>query len=51
MIGVTAFGLMLTPVFYVAIRKGSERFALRAPTQSGQHVQAAPAAHDATIGA
>lgn len=40
MIGVTVFGLFLTPVFYVALRKLAER--MKRPSTEGAHVELLP---------
>ena len=40
MIGVTVFGLFLTPVFYVALRKLAER--MKRPSDEAAHVELLP---------
>jgi multidrug efflux pump len=45
MLGVTAFGLLLTPVFYVVIRKLTERF--KSANTAQEPVIVSPAAHEA----
>jgi len=45
MLGVTFFGLFLTPVFYVVIRKLTERF--KRTSQSTHETAVAPATHEA----
>jgi multidrug efflux pump subunit AcrB len=44
MLGVTAFGLLLTPVFYVVIRGLGQRRA-SAPTAATESAHAAPTTH------
>jgi len=45
MLGVTVFGLVLTPVFYVVIRKLTERF--KPASQSAQETVLSPVPHEA----
>jgi multidrug efflux pump len=47
MIGVTAFGIFLTPVFYVVVRRLTGNRPLK---QSGQSTVAAPGALEPTAG-
>jgi multidrug efflux pump subunit AcrB len=45
MIGVTAFGLFLTPVFYTVVERVTARFAARKPATSGPNLPAPAEGH------